>query len=239
MELYLIRHGQSHNNGLADGVGRVCDPPLTDTGQVQAARVATHLSREAGDLDLQTDAQAAQNCRGYGITRLFCSPMLRALQTTEPIAEGLQLRPHVWPDVHEQYGIWLDHDDGKGPVGLPGLSRSEIADRFPEYDLPDEIGEGGWWNRPVETEAQWRTRAVRVAGELRARFSSTNEGIAVVGHGGFTDELMHELIGRAALPWVRFGIQNTGITRLDFEEGEVLRVRYVNRVIHLTPELTT
>ena len=55
----------------------------------------------------------------------------------------------------------------------------------------------------------------------------------------FYGELMHELIGRAALPWVRFGIQNTGITRLDFEEGEVLKIRYVNRVTHLTPELTT
>jgi 2,3-bisphosphoglycerate-dependent phosphoglycerate mutase len=239
MELYLVRHGQSHNNSLTDGIGRMCDPPLTEAGQAQAVQVAAHLSRKTGDLSLQTYPQASQNCHGYGITRLLCSPMLRALQTTQPIAKALGLSPHVWPDVHEQYGIWLDKDDGKGPVGLAGLSRSEIVEGFPGYELAEEIGEEGWWNRPVETETQWRQRAIRVANEIRTRFGATDERVAVVGHGGFTNELMHELLGRAALPGIYFGQQNTGITRMDFEENEVLRVRYVNRVVHLTPELIT
>ena len=204
MELYLIRHGQSLNNSLADSSDRVCDPPLTETGEAQAVRVAAHLAQSSEAPDEPSVSQTGQNCFSYGITRLFCSPMLRALQTTAPIAKALGLRPMVWPDVHEQYGIWLDKEDGKGPVGLPGLSRSEILDRFADYDLPDEIGEEGWWNRSVETEEQWRARAVRVACELRSGIGDAGERVAVVGHGGFTNELMHELVGRAVLPGIYF-----------------------------------
>jgi len=239
MELYLIRHGQSHNNSLADPSARLCDPPLTETGQAQAVQVAAHLAARPEVPEDQTLAQSSQNCRGYGITQLFCSPMMRALQTAEPIGRALGLIPHVWPDVHEQYGIWLDKGDGKGPVGLAGLSGREISARFPDTVVPPDIGEQGWWSRPVETPEQWRARAVRVAAQLRARHAATSERLAIVGHGGFTNELMHELIGRTTLPGVHFGHQNTGITRLDFEEGDVLRVRYVNRLTHLPAELIT
>ena len=43
MELFLIRHGQSFNNTLSDAEGRVAAPPLTETGEKQAERVAVHL----------------------------------------------------------------------------------------------------------------------------------------------------------------------------------------------------
>ena len=59
MELYLIRHGQSTNNR---GDARVPDPPLTELGKQQADRTGKAL----GNL---------------GITRLYCSAMLRAVQT--------------------------------------------------------------------------------------------------------------------------------------------------------------
>ena len=40
MDLFLIRHGESTNNALADVSQRVADPELTAKGRVQAERVA-------------------------------------------------------------------------------------------------------------------------------------------------------------------------------------------------------
>ena len=86
MELYLIRHGQSANNlreqvlaehpltTPAAAAPRMADPPLTDLGELQA--------RLAGE-----------SLRDEGITRLYCGPMLRTLQTAQIIGTLLDLSP--------------------------------------------------------------------------------------------------------------------------------------------------
>ena len=233
MELYLIRHGQSHNNAV-DGAERVCDPPLTEVGELQAPAVAQHLKS-----DVQKSVWDSERRSGYGITRLYCSPMLRALQTAAPIAEALEIRAEVWIEVHEEGGIWLDKDDGRGPVGYPGMTRSEVKARFPDYVLPTEMAEVGWWNRPKETEEEWRARAGRVAAELRGRFGGTQERIGIVTHGGFANHFLHALLHNGAIQGYYFSHQNTAISRIDFLEDGSVRVRYLNRVEHLPPELVT
>ena len=239
MELYFIRHGESANNALTDAADRVSDPPLTETGTEQAERVARCL----GDASLGSDELALgaylQNRCGFTITRLFCSPMLRAMQTAAPIAKALGISPEVWMDVHEQGGIWLDHDDGRGSVGYPGLGRSEMVTQFPDYRLPDGIPEDGWWNRPQEAEHEWIERADRVARDLRGRYTGTEERVAIVTHGGFTNSMIHALLNNGELEEVYFSHQNTGITRIDIEEDGFVRMRYLNRLEHLPRELVT
>ena len=94
MELYLIRHGQSQNNAWGDNEKRVADPTLTEMGHEQAQRVAEHV-RDADQLGVEPG-------EGYGFDRLFCSAMLRTLQTTAPIAQALGLTPEIWLDWHEE-----------------------------------------------------------------------------------------------------------------------------------------
>ena len=72
MEFYLIRHGQSVNNASPDAL--VPDPALTNLGREQANHVGNAL-------------------KAKGILRLYCSPMLRALQTAEIIGRVLELPP--------------------------------------------------------------------------------------------------------------------------------------------------
>ena len=79
MELYLIRHGQSTNNR---GDVRIPDPPLTELGRKQADRAGQALKR-------------------IGITRLYCSAMLRAVQTAAIVSEHLELAPHIFVGLHE------------------------------------------------------------------------------------------------------------------------------------------
>jgi broad specificity phosphatase PhoE len=241
MQLYIIRHAQSTNNALADIRDRVCDPTLTELGERQAGIVAGHL---AAGIELVPSFNGAgqQNPGGYGITHLYCSPMWRALQTAEPIGRALGLRPKVWTDIHEQGGIFLDHQDGRGPVGYPGKTRAEIQAAFPHYVLPESVNERGWWNRDFEEWTVCHQRALRVAEELCAWANgdgSQEKRIALVSHGGFIDALLKALFSHPPEHRVYYYKYNTAVSRIDFREDGRLNVRYVNRVDHLPPELVT
>jgi 2,3-bisphosphoglycerate-dependent phosphoglycerate mutase len=229
MRLYLVRHGQSFNNTLPDGVGRVADPPLTESGVKQAPLVARHLEDGAGKDPYVSDGPTA----GYGITKLFTSAHLRCLQTSEPIGEALDLDPEIWVDVHEECGIWMDDVDT-----LPGMTRSEIATQFPRVKIPDEIGEDGWWNRPRETEAEWLVRADRVASTLWRDYAETDEHIAIVCHGGFIKDLVSALIADGPLSSGVISSRNTSISSIAFVDGKAV-VGYLNRIEHLPPDLVT
>ena len=234
-QLYLIRHGQSANNALADQRRRTADPGLTDIGHAQARHVARHLETQPDKTDVR---DGRSGVAGHGIGRLYCSPMLRALQTAEPIAAALGLAPEVRLDVFESGGIWLDGGDGQGPVGHPGLRRAELTAKFPGFALPAEATDEGWWNRPFETPEQMAERAARVAAGIRRRLAYTDERVAVVSHGTFMNTLVAQLTFGNALDGVFFSNHNTAISRLDFD-GDHLMVRYLNRIDHLPPELAT
>ena len=232
MELYIIRHGQSANNATEEGGGgRVCEPPLTEAGREQARLVAEWLR------DLDRARVTWSDGRGLRLTRLYASPMLRALETAEAIRRATGLIPYVWTDIHEVGGVWLDHGDGRGPVGMPGVGRREMQERFPHFVLPAGVREDGWWNRPYEEEESGHVRAQRVAGELR-ELAETDERVGVVSHGGFGSYLIDVLLGLPFTPNIRFSMNNTSVCRLILTPGGA-GVRFLNRVDHLPGELVT
>ena len=238
MELYIIRHGQSANNATADVGQRVCDPPLTEIGEAQAERLARYLASAGEGVEEIHAAGTQQNCGGFVFDRIFSSPMLRAIQTSAPVGKALGVRPEIWIDIHEEGGIWLDEGDGRGEVGYPGLTASEINSRFPEFDVPEAVTDQGWWNRPPEIKEEWRARARTVASVIHDQFAGTEERIALVCHGGFANDLLHAVF--AGMPdTVYFQSPNTAISRLDFDGEGRVQMRYLARVAHLTPELTT
>lgn len=244
MELYIIRHGQSTNNALTDQRDRVCDPVLTGLGWRQATLIAQHLAnginieQSVGESDEDTTVRQR---RGYGINRLYCSAMRRALQTAQPIGQALNLKPEVWIDIHEHGGIYLDHGENGGLVGYPGQTRSEILAEFPNYILPMGITEQGWWQGGFEDWPACYGRAIRVARDLHelAQQVGDHEGIALVTHGGFIDALLKALFNLLPNRQIFFHHYNTSITRLDFGRDGHLDLRYLNRIPHLSPELVS
>jgi 2,3-bisphosphoglycerate-dependent phosphoglycerate mutase len=237
MKLYIIRHAQSTNNILTDHQGRVSDPPLTELGSQQGEILAQHLAT-GPELKPPVSTADGHDQHSYGLTRLYCSPMWRALQTADPIGRALGLTPEVWIDIHEWGGIFLDHGDGRGPIGYPGKTRQQIQTAFPHYVLPAGITEQGWWNRGHEDRAACYGRAIKVAGTLREWVADNNqERIAIVSHGGFFDALLKALFNQLPGRQVFYYAYNTAISRIDFESDGRLRVRYLNRVSHLPPEL--
>ncbi|MEW6754493.1 MAG: histidine phosphatase family protein [Candidatus Latescibacterota bacterium] len=258
MELYLIRHGQSRNNALADIRLRDRDPELTALGQEQARRVGEYLAAGKHLLPSQRDggrpavdeaisggqrpaAASPVGPAAGAIQRLFCSPMVRALQTAVPIGRALGLRPEVWIEVHEFGGIYLDHGDERGVVGYPGQTRAALAARFPECGLPAGVGEDGWWRGGMEDFAAGQARAARVADCLRewAAGSGPEAGqrLALVSHGGFLGSLLQALGRQPCAQSLYCEHGNTGITGLSFRPDGMVLLLYANRLDHLSDEL--
>lgn len=243
MELYLIRHGQSTNNALGTNpINRVRDAPLTETGQQQAAALAAYLAaggRREINVRYYPDTYRQEGHFGERVARLYCSAMLRALQTAQPVGAALGIAPEVWVDIHEHGGVY-EEDSGGQRVGAPGLTRSEIVARFPGFALPDAVTENGWYNRPYETYAACQGRAIAVASTLRAWAAEKNTPpIALISHGTFLDSLLKALLGALPGNGHFYFHYNTGVTRLTLLADGRLGVHYFNRTAHLPDDLLT
>ena len=229
MELYLIRHGQSANNlrkqALAEpgdspaaSAPRMADPPLTDLGKLQA-RLAGEALREEG------------------ITRLYCGPMLRTLQTAQIVGAALDLSPHVFVGLHEWGGVWESRDDGPS-VQLPGLTRSEMSKSFPDFVVPDEVTERGWWFHDWEGDQAMlelsHRNALAFVSHLEAHHVDSEQRLAVISHGGSGSSLVGALFGVPQdVLYARFTHDNTGISLISIDP-EHRQLRYLNRIDHLT-----
>jgi 2,3-bisphosphoglycerate-dependent phosphoglycerate mutase len=238
MHLYFIRHAQSANNKLYEETGqwngRDTDPELTELGHEQARRLAQHVSCANGEL-LRHDFV---NRGKFGFTHLYSSLMVRALTTASYMSEALNLPLTAWEDWHEGGGIFVIDEETSERIGQPGKSRAELAARFPHVQLPATVTDAGWWNRPLETPEVQAQRARRVIFDLLERHGGTDDRVAVVSHGGFYNTLLAELLGIQADNSFWFSLNNTGITRFNFDQ-EGIALAYANRLEHLPTELIT
>ena len=253
MQLYFIRHGQSENNALWARNGpaeeRRPDPELSELGHEQARRLAQFLADHRSDERVSTGGQAedagdglispvrrtAQSVDEFDLTHLYCSPMIRAIDTGRYIAQALELPLALWEGVHEVGGIFLQDQETGQEFGLPGNDRAYLRGRYPELAMPNGWGNGGWWDRPFEQREQRIHRAQRFFRELKRRHGDSDDRVAVVSHAGFGNYLLV-----VALDWPNrgqsgFSLNNASITRLDLREHT--RVAYTNRIDFLPRSL--
>jgi broad specificity phosphatase PhoE len=243
MKLFLIRHAQSANNYLAERAAmddyldqRTPEPTITELGFQQAQLTADHLGTLGWPEKIE--GRNRGDSHGYGFTKLFVSPMWRTLQTALPISKALDLQPEVWIDIHEHGGIFHGSPRKGTVVNHPGMTRREIEEQFPGYQLPDAITESGWWYNGYEEMEECYARATRVAETLRDWTPDLAEDrVALVSHGTFLDALIKALLGHDFSAQMYYTHYNTAITRIDFTPNGFLLLRYLNRTEHLTPEL--
>jgi 2,3-bisphosphoglycerate-dependent phosphoglycerate mutase len=231
MILYIIRHAQSSNNALLDGAQRVCDPWLTELGHRQVELLAQHLT---GGVEPPAEGMAPSTTgQGYAISRLYTSPMRRAIQTARVVGRALGLDPEVWIDIHEHGGIYLDHGAERGLVGYPGMTRDEMLALCPDLVLPAGVTDVGWWTGCHEEWSGCVTRAGGVAAALRL-WAARDERVALVTHGAFIDALLKILLDEAPDWETHYYLHyNTAISRLDWVGESRPEVRDLARVDHL------
>jgi broad specificity phosphatase PhoE len=150
------------------------DPPLNDTGRAQARRLADELR------DIAFDA-------------VYSSDLRRAVETAEILAA-----PHGKPVVSDEGLREID-------VGSwSGLTRAEIAERFPGGERPDG-----------ETHEQHAER-VRVA-VMRIARAHLGERILLVTHGG-TIRSIHDVI--SDLPY--HPVPNCHVLEVHFRDDRLI-----------------
>jgi 2,3-bisphosphoglycerate-dependent phosphoglycerate mutase len=246
MQLYFIRHGQSINNAIwsvtRSSNGRESDPDLTAVGQQQAVYLAQFL--QGRRKHTQASDRDHQNLHGFGMTHIYSSLMVRAVSTAAGVANQLNLPLHGWLDLHEWGGVYEYDPVREEAVGLLGRNAQFFRKKFPELILPSDFKEGGWWDRSYEQREETRDRAKRVLQTLIQKHGGTEDRVALVSHGGFYNYLLDalwnsdQIASRFPENGIWFSLNNTGITRLDFD-GDRLAVVYMNRVDFLPPGLIT
>ncbi len=247
MQLYLIRHCQSENNALwyrtGGSDGRFADPLLTEKGEIQADILADYLrvSREPSDAPFA----GGPVHKGLRITHLYCSLMQRAVQTAMPIARELNLPLVAWPEIHERGGIYLTNPETGIGEGLPGPGRSFFEETYPQLVLPESLDESGWWNRPYEEQDEALLRAADLMQAVMARHGGTDDHVAFVTHGGFTQSILQTIFGINPRGsrfsgdrhiWLKSN--NGSITRIDISD-DTLRLTYLNFVDYMPGNLLT
>ena len=244
MELYFIRHGQSQNNAHWQDTGYVesPDPELTELGVKQALYLAEYFAKNQEIVNPQK--WNVQNRYGFGFTHLYSSLMIRATGTAAPTARALGIPFGAWMEIHEEGGIY-SRTDKSLREGLPGKPRSYFEQNFPEFKLPEQLDESGWWNRPFEEEDERQPRAQKFLTDLLLlhgdKDGQPEERVAIVSHGNF---FMHLMCAMLKLPWRQaandfkswFLLNNSSISRFNFKKDE-LTVCYINRTDHLPNDL--
>jgi 2,3-bisphosphoglycerate-dependent phosphoglycerate mutase len=213
------------------------DPELTAIGVEQAGLLAEFISRPRPVRDGQNERDP-QNISGFRFTHLYSSLMERAVATAGRMAEALDLPVHIWVDLHEEGGIYLDDEATGERAGKPGHGRSYFEQKYPRLVLSEELSDAGWWNRPFEVEEQRRPRARRFLVELLKRHGDSDDRVAVVSHGGFYNHFISEILGLPTYHPYGFMINNVAITRIDIEKQET-GITYMNRLDFLPRELIT
>jgi 2,3-bisphosphoglycerate-dependent phosphoglycerate mutase len=216
MILYLIRHAQSANNAKIDiRTERDPDPALTALGQRQAVALASYLAT-APEPDQLSDMLAWRygvfDGLRYRVDRVVTSPMQRALQTAQPLADTLAIPVMVWPTLCEIGGLYhfrggrgdreTRHAAHERALTVAATLRARLAE-----DWEDErvllVAHAGFLNLLLQA----------LLGALNVDAEATEGFVAY--------------------------FYNTSITRLDLSEDGHTALRYVNRIPHLTDEMVS
>ena len=195
MKLVLVRHGRPDE----DDHERPHDPPLRADGIAQARAVADRLALE-------------------GITRIVSSPMTRALQTAQPLAERLGL-------AIETIDGWAEADRHAG--------------RYRSTETLRALGESEW-SRFLDDPIAFfggDTAAFRsgVLGALAATIGElpSDAHVAVFTHGLPINVVLSHALGLPRL--VHFAPGYASMTRLRALPGGAIGVASVNERNHLPP----
>jgi len=206
VEIVFVRHAESTSNVSRRWQGQG-DAPLSAHGETQAAALGARL--------------AERQRNGWRVDVIVASDLMRAAHTARA-----SFAAHVVTDA-----TWREADVG----AWEGLTRAEVAERFPEELTA--LGEG---RRDValgggETLERFWGRVDAALDRLRAQL--TPDGRAVVfTHGGVIGAVVAHALGKRALrPSSGLGrLANTAMTTLHYDAGHAgARLVGLNDTAHL------
>ena len=119
------------------------------------------------------------------------------------------------------------------------MGRTELSQRYPNWQIDDRIAEHGWWGNSYESSEQARQRAAIVVDWLENDVATACDSIDVlVIHADFKRHMLAEMLGE---PWNQMDSQvgplyNAGMSLLDRSNGKWI-LHSFNCITHLPPSL--
>jgi len=192
VQLLLIRHALP----LRSEPGQGSDPHLSGEGVAQAARLSAALER-------------------FPISRVVSSPQIRAVQTAQPVADGLGLTVDIDERLAEydrdmEHYIPIEQIAAEFPEELARLASGHLPSKVDETAFLDRINAG--------------IRDIIAAG-------NHEDTVAVFSHGGVINGLLHGILGTEKI--LCFNVDYAGVSRLLSSRENNLYVAAVNGTEHV------
>lgn len=183
LRILLIRHGETDWNRDRRIMGRE-EIPLNETGR----RQAHYMKESLGSAPLDA---------------IFTSPVMRAQETAQILAEGRDLEPREDERLVEvDYGEW---------VGMTFVAVRKLPGYVPYYlRLEESVAPGG------ESLYQVRDRGMSFLEELNQK--NSNQTIAVVSHADWIKCVLMHLLDIPFKNIWKFRIDNASVSLLEMEE---------------------
>lgn len=208
LEALLVRHGQSTANATGVWQGQM-DFPLSELGRSQAG-------------------EAGRSLKGVPLSGVYASPLSRAFETAEILAQRAGYAGEVVPvpGLVERHGgvlegrTWAEHE----------AADPEFARRF--LSVPEEER---WEMAGAETDGQVLLRFEEAVASILARHRDDGGGrVVVVSHGGVMRAYLRDRFGPRVLPGTQRA-PNASITRLLLDaDGASPRLLDLASTGHLT-----
>ncbi len=202
-KITLLRHGLSTGNekGIVQGQK---DYPLTEEG-IEQSRSLFHYWKD----------------HGVSFDAIIASPLLRAKQTAEIIASGMNL-PIDFDEA------WCERHSGKAEGRPFSEVKLHYADR-PQETAYDPLFESG--------ESRWDL-FIRAANAMQNLLRRPAGSYLVVSHGAIMGAALHAVLGISPSPArirpIRIGFDNTGYAVLNFDADDARwGLRHLNVICHL------
>jgi 2,3-bisphosphoglycerate-dependent phosphoglycerate mutase len=154
MNIYFVRHGESEANLLKEFSNRGWKHPLTAKGSLQAHDLAARLN-------------------GIHFSRVYTSPLMRAVQTAHILAKELAVAYEVTDALRE-----FDMGVAEGKRDPENWALWQLAiDNWLLHAQVDFCVEGG------ESFTDMRQRFVPFIDQLQAQYGGAEHNLLCVGHG--------------------------------------------------------
>jgi len=215
LRFLLVRHGESANRG---STSKCPDPALSPKGQRQAEALADRL---AGEM---------QKVAAVGDLQIWCSPMLRCLQTIKPTMDVLDL-PQSKCICH---GACYEH--GCAGLSFEGTPAAKIEEQFPNFQFMGFNSQSLWdysGSNDKETSEECIARAWRIVEWLRPKLKeamncgTSSPVVILVLHQTLGDLLLQLLLHGTSNGWTYgdpvYKLKNASVTELSFQpDGKVI-----------------
>lgn len=201
MRLYFVRHGESEANIQHEMSNRGWKHGLTAKGREQAAALA-------------------HNLRTLNVRKIFTSPLMRAVQTAEILADGLGLEVEITDALREfDCGIAEGHADEEHWamwrwVMDEWLVRGRGDARIPEGESLTDI----------------HARFFPLITQLVAEEQSDDEALILIGHGGLYMTVLPTLLPDVGLRFIG-QFPNTGYVLVETQGSKFICLEWCGTVL--------